>query len=207
MVWGADLLPEYEARRPRSDVGYAFVVRQPDVCGRPSRGYDFFTRRMKATVGTVIAMVVAGLAAAGCGGSTSTHTNTTAHAATHTTTTHSSPAASAATATTPSVNTGPVHASLHGASHTPTAGKLWPYTVRVTNASGKPLEGTVATEFAFAGTVVGRESPPVHTLKDGVLHDRITFPSSAIGHPLTLVTIVHTSAGSVALGWPVTARK
>lgn len=151
-------------------------------------------------------MVVAGLAAAGCGSSTSKHTTTTARAATHTTA-HTSPAASAATATTPTVNAGPVHASLHGASHTPTTGKLWPYTVRVTNASGKPLEGTVDTDFAIAGIVVGRESPPVHTLKAGVLHDWITFPSSAIGHPITLVTIVHTSAGSVALGWPVTAQK
>jgi hypothetical protein len=77
----------------------------------------------------------------------------------------------------------------------------------VTAASGSALSGTVETEFAFAGTVVGRESPPIHPLKNGVLHDTITFPSSAVGHPITLVTVIRTSAGSVALGWPVTAAK
>jgi hypothetical protein len=100
-----------------------------------------------------------------------------------------------------------VHATLHGASHTPTAGKSWVYTVRVTDASGKPLAGTVETDFAFAGTVVGKETPPVHHLKAGFLHDVITFPSDAVGHPITLVTIIHTSTGSVALGWPVTVKK
>jgi hypothetical protein len=86
-------------------------------------------------------------------------------------------------------------------------GKHWVYTVHVTDASGKPLSGTVDTEFAFAGTVVGHEVPPTHRLKDGVLHDKITFPSSSVGHPITLVTVIHTAAGSVALGWPVTAGR
>jgi hypothetical protein len=86
-------------------------------------------------------------------------------------------------------------------------GTNWVYTVHVTDASGKPLSGTVDTEFAFAGTVVGHETPPVHRLKDGVLHDKITFPSSSVGHPITLVTVIHTPAGSVALGWPVTASR
>jgi hypothetical protein len=161
---------------------------------------------MKAIVGTVIAVVVAGLTAAGCGGSKSKHGTTTTH--TTASTSHASGGgASAATATTPTVTSGPVHASLHGANHAPTVGKHWVYTVHATTASGKPLSGRVETDFAFAGTVVGHESPPIHRLKDGVLHDTITFPSSAIGHPITLVTVIHTNAGSVALGWPVTATR
>jgi FlaG/FlaF family flagellin (archaellin) len=162
---------------------------------------------MKAVVGTVIAVVLAGLIAAGCGGSSSSKHKTKTAAHHSTTTTNTSTGASAATATTPTVSSGPVHATLKGENHTPIAGKPWTYTVRATSASGKPLSGTVETEFAFAGTVVGRESPPVHKLKNGVLHDKITFPSSAVGHPITLVTVVRTSAGSVALGWPVSARK
>jgi hypothetical protein len=158
-------------------------------------------RRMKATVGVVIALLVAGLTAAGCGGSKSKHGTST------TSTSHTSGTASAATATAPTVTSGPVHASLRGANHTPTPGKRWVYTVRVTAASGKPLAGKVQTEYAFAGTVVGRESPPIHPLKAGVLHDTVTFPPSAIGHPITLVTVIRTSAGSVALGWPVTVSK
>lgn len=160
---------------------------------------------MKATVGTVIAVVVAALTVAGCGGSKSKHSTTATH--TTTSTSHTSTAASAGSATTPTVTSGPVHASIHGASHSPVVGKKWVYTVHATDASGKPLSGTVKTEFAFAGTVVGTESPPFHRLKNGVLHDTIEFPSSAVGHPITLVTVVRTSAGSVAVGWPVTAHK
>jgi hypothetical protein len=167
---------------------------------------------MKAIVGTVIAVVVAALTAAGCGGSKSKPGTTTTHATTTTTshatsTSHAAGGASAATATTPTVTSGPVHASLHGANHAPIVGKHWAYTVHATAAGGKPLSGTVETEFAFAGTVVGREAPPIHRLKDGVLHDTIEFPSSAVGHPITLVTVIRTNAGSVALGWPVTATR
>jgi hypothetical protein len=160
---------------------------------------------MKAMVRTVIALVVVCLTAAGCGGSESKHKTTTTHATSSTT--HASGGMNAGTASTPTVTSGPVHASLHGANHTPTVGTNWVYTVHVTDASGKPLSGTVDTEFAFAGTVVGHETPPVHRLKDGVLHDKITFPSSSVGHPITLVTVIHTPAGSVALGWPVTASR
>jgi hypothetical protein len=160
---------------------------------------------MKVIVGTVIAVVVAGLTAAGCGGSKPKPATTTTH--TTTSTSHAGGGISAATATTPTVTSGPVHASLHGANHAPTVGTHWAYTVHATAASGKPLSGKVDTEFAFAGTVVGHEAPPVHRLKNGVLHDTIKFPSSAIGHPITLVTVIRTSAGSVALGWPVTATK
>ncbi|MGN6170215.1 MAG: hypothetical protein ACTHQQ_18895 [Solirubrobacteraceae bacterium] len=160
---------------------------------------------MRATVGTVIAVVVAGLTAAGCGGSKSKHHATTAPATTSTSRTTGS--ASAGEATTPMVTSGPVHASLHGANHAPIVGTHWAYTVHVTDASGKPLSGRVRTDFAFAGTVVGHEAPPIHRLKDGVLHDTITFPSSAVGHPITLVAVIHTTAGSVALGWPVTATR
>ncbi len=159
---------------------------------------------MKAMVGTGIALVLVGLAAAGCG----SPTHKTATAARHASrTAQAATSASAATATTPTASSGPVHATLRGENHTPTAGTAWRYTVRATSASGKPLYGTVETDFAFAGTVVGRESPPIHKLKKGVLHDKITFPSSAVGHTITLVAVIRTSVGSVALGWPVTARK
>jgi hypothetical protein len=160
---------------------------------------------MKAIVGTVIAVVVAGLTAAGCGGSKPKHSTSTTRTTT-TSTTHASTSANPATATTPTVTSGPVHATLHGANHSPTVGKHWAYTVHATDASGKPLSGTVRTVFVFSGTVVGHETPPIHQLKNGVLHDTIEFPASAVGHPITLVTVIHTSAGSVALAWPVTAK-
>jgi hypothetical protein len=161
---------------------------------------------MKAVARTVVAVVLAGTAVVGCGGSSSKPAGTTKHKPARTST-QTIPAASPGTATSPSVTTGPVHASLKGATHTPTAKKSWAYTVRATDASGKPLSGTVQTEFTFAGMVVGHESPPVHRLQNGVFHDRFSFPASAVGHPLAVVTVVRTPAGSVALGWPVNVKK
>ncbi len=144
--------------------------------------------------------------------STSASTSSTSPQATsapsQTNSTPSQTSASPTTATSPAVTTGPVHASLRGAGHTPPSGKLWSYTVRVTGASGKPLSGTVETDFVVAGVgVVGKETPPAHQLKGGVLHDALTFPAAAVGHPIMLVTLIHTSAGSVALAWPVNVSK
>jgi hypothetical protein len=161
---------------------------------------------MKAVARTLVAVVLAGFTVAGCGGSSSKPSSTT-NQKTTTTSTHPTPAANPGTATSPTATTGPVRASLKGATHTPTAGKSWAYTVRVTDAGGKPLSGTVDTEFTFAGLVVGHESPPLHKFTNGVLRDKVSFPASAVGHPLTVVAVVRTAAGSVALGWPVNVKK
>jgi hypothetical protein len=145
------------------------------------------------------------LGASACGGSKSTTTKSSTSPAA---TTSAPVTANPATASSPTVTTGPVRATLHGENHAPVAGKNWMYTVRVTDAAGKPLAGTVETVFAVAGLgVVGRETPSVHKLKNGVLADTLQFPPDAVGHPITLATVVHTSAGAVALGWPVNVSK
>jgi hypothetical protein len=157
-------------------------------------------------VGAAILVLTAGPLLAACGGS-SKHTTTKAKT-TAPTSTAPAPSASPATATTPTVTSGPVHATLHGANHTPAAGKAWDYSVHATDASGKPLSGTVETEFVVPGIgVVGKETPAVHPLKNGVLSDNVTFPAAAVGHPIYLVTVVRTSAGSVALGWSVSVKR
>lgn len=80
--------------------------------------------------------------------------------------------------------------------------------MQATDASGRPLSGSVETDFVVSGIgVVGKETPAVHQLRNGTLHDSLTFPPAALGHPIMLVTVVHTSAGSVALGWPVNVTK
>jgi hypothetical protein len=149
---------------------------------------------------------VVSIAALGCG---SSKKSSTASTATQTVATEpAAPTANPAKATSPSVTSGPVRATLRGANHTPVVGKLWPYTVHVTNATGAPLDGTVETDFVVPPLgVVGKESPPVHKLKNGALHDNITYPASAIGHPIIMVTVVRTRAGSVALAWPVSVSK
>ena len=151
-----------------------------------------------AATATVLVLVVAG-----CGGSSQPKTTATRATATPAQTT-----ADPARAHSASAATAAMRATLGGDNHTPTANKLWSYTVRVTDASGKPLAGTVTTDFVFPGLgVVGKETPAVHPLKNGALIDSVTFPPSAVGHPLNLVTVVRTDAGSVALAWPVSVKR
>jgi hypothetical protein len=139
------------------------------------------------------AVFVLGLSACG-GGSTSSSS--------HSASASTSKTNSVATSTAPAGG-GAMDAVLTGQNHAPKATKPWFYTVRVTSAQGKPLTGTVETEFAFGGQVVGRESPPTHQLKNGVLKDEVEFPKQAIGQPIALQVVVHTSAGSKTLDWPV----
>ena len=139
---------------------------------------------------------------AGCGSSTSSSSSTrpqTAPVATSTT----SPSQNAGTS---SVSTGPVRATLRGKNHAPKVNADWQYSVRVTSASGQLLSGTVDIEFVFGGQVVGRDTPPTHTVANGSWHDTLKFPAPAVGMPLTFRAVVHTRLGSVTLDWPVTVR-
>lgn len=148
--------------------------------------------------GTVLAAGLAGLP--GCGGSSKSSSTETHSAA-------SSQSASAPSSEgQPSVSTGAVRATLHGANHAPVAGTDWVYSVHATDAAGQPLSGTVETEFTFGGQVVGHETPPTHPLKRGVLTDTLTWPKEAVGQPLNLQTVVHTGKGSVTLDWAATVR-
>ena len=161
-------------------------------------------QRLKRTTFLPVAIALL-LAVAACGGSKSKTASSSTSTAT---TTAAAPSANPRTATAATATSGPVHATLHGANHAPVAGKNWSYTVHVTDASGKPLAGAVETDFVVAGLgVVGKETPAVHKLNDGTLSDAVQFPADAVGHPITLVAVIHTSAGAVALGWPVNVSK
>lgn len=118
-------------------------------------------------------------------------------------TTSTSKPAAASTGAKPVAPAAKFHAVLTGQDHAPIATKPWHYTVRVTSLSGRPLAGTVETEFAFGGQVVGRETPPTHSLQNGLLIDHVTFPQQAVGQPLEVQVVVRTSAGSQTLDWPV----
>ena len=150
------------------------------------------------------AAILASSIGTGCGSSKSKSTTSTQLASTSSS---QATAAQPSTATSPTVTSGPVRATLHGANHTPASNKSWTYSVRVTDAAGHPLAGTASTEFVFNGIVVGHESPGALPVRNGVLNDSLTFPPAALGHPLTVVVVVHTSAGSVALGWPVSVKQ
>ncbi len=157
-------------------------------------------RRRALPRATVILGAVLSLAVAGCGNSPPAR-----HA------TRSSIAA-AITPTLPaaggrSVATGALRATLNAENHTPKVNQPWPYALKVTNAIGQPLSGTVAIEFLLAGEIVARDKPPTHPITNGLWHSTLTFPDSAAGYPLTLRTIAHTSSGSLTLNWPITVQK
>jgi hypothetical protein len=100
-----------------------------------------------------------------------------------------------------------VRATLAADNHAPKAGRPWPYIVKVTDAAGHPLSGTVDIEFAFAGQEVGHDTPPTHPVRNGRWQDNLKFPGAAIGQPLTLQAVVHTRLGMVTLSWPVTVQR
>lgn len=140
------------------------------------------------------------LALTGCGGSS--HTPSRA-AKTHPA---SAPTKSPASGGSP-LNTGSVKATLVGQDHQPVANKNWTYTVHVADVHDRPLSGTLDTEFALGGGVVGKDTPLVHQFSHGHYREKLKFPATAIGYPLELQVVVHTPSGSVTLGWPVTVRK
>ena len=74
-------------------------------------------------------------------------------------------------------------------------------------ARRRPLSGTIDTEFAFQGAVVGKDTPRTHKFKHGGFEENLKFPAMAIGYPIELQVLVHTAAGSVTLDWPVTVLK
>jgi hypothetical protein len=141
-------------------------------------------------------MVAFALALAACGGSSS-----------RTSSTHTATAAPQPSGPASQITSGPVRGKLAGENHAPRLKQNWTYTVTVTDAAGRPLSGTVVTEFTFDGQVVGRETPPTHKLSGGRLRDTITFPPASLGQPIAVQTVVHTPRGSITLSWPVTPRR
>jgi hypothetical protein len=157
--------------------------------------------RVSSSTSKLVAATLLSTAIASCGGSSSSSSSATSTGST----TATSPAQTTTTASS-SVTTGPVRGILHGSGHTPIAGRPWPYSVHVTDPSGKPLSGTVAIEFAFNGSVVGHDTPPTHPLTNGHWADKLTFPPTAIGYPLSFQAVAHTSGGSITLDWPVQVK-
>jgi len=107
-----------------------------------------------ATLGSVL-VLASGVAA--CGGGKSKSTTSRTETSTSTTT---SPTPAGGTS---SVSTGPVHGTLTGQNHAPKVDQASRYSLKVTDAAGRPLSGTVDIGFVFAGQVVGHDT-------DGWIH-------------------------------------
>ena len=155
-----------------------------------------------------LAVVLGAAVLTGCGSastSSSTASATAQTSATSTTApaTTNPPSQSQGKAT---VSTGPVQGTLRGENHAPKVNRNWPYSVAVSDASGRPLNGTVDIEFAYGGEVVGHDTPRTHPVLDGRWHDSLKFPAAAVGMPLSVRAVVHTTRGSITLDWPITVR-
>jgi hypothetical protein len=100
-----------------------------------------------------------------------------------------------------------VRGALNAANHAPIANKPWAYTVKVTDAAGHPLSGTVDIEFSLGGQVVGHDTPPTHPVRNGAWGGTLTFPAAAESEPISVQAVVHTSAGTITLEWPISVVK
>ncbi len=99
-------------------------------------------------------------------------------------------------------------AKVHFPNHNPIAGKTWVITWTATKGRTK-LSGSDSYEFFIGNTTSGspvRTEPGV-SFKNGTGRDTFKFPAEAVGHQLTLVVVIKTSAGTVKVPWVLTTKK
>ena len=99
-------------------------------------------------------------------------------------------------------------AKVHFPNHNPIAGKTWVITWTATKGRTK-LSGSDSYEFYEGKTSSG---PPLRTepgvsFKNGKGRDTFKFPAEAVGHQLTLVVVIKTSAGTVKVPWLLTTKQ
>jgi hypothetical protein len=101
-----------------------------------------------------------------------------------------------------------VSAKVHFPNHNPIAGKTWVITWTATKGRTK-LSGSDSYQFFIGKTTSGspvRTEPGV-SFKNGKGRDTLKFPGEAVGHQLTLVVVIKTSAGTVKVPWLLTTKQ
>jgi hypothetical protein len=99
-------------------------------------------------------------------------------------------------------------AKVHFPNHNPIAGKTWVITWTATKGRSK-LSGSDSYQFFIGETTSGspvRTEPGV-SFKNGKGRDTLKFPGEAVGHQLTLVVVIKTSAGTVKVQWLLTTKQ
>jgi hypothetical protein len=99
-------------------------------------------------------------------------------------------------------------AKVHFPNHNPIAGKTWVITWTATKGRTK-LSGSDSYEFFEGKTTSGPPlmNEPGVSFKNGKGRDTFKFPAEAIGHQLTLVVVIKTSAGTVKVPWLLTTKQ
>jgi hypothetical protein len=99
-------------------------------------------------------------------------------------------------------------AKVHFPNHNPIAGKNWVITWTATKGRTK-LSGSDSYQFFIGNTSSGspvRTEPGV-SFRNGAGRDTLKFPGAAVGHQLTLVVVIKTSAGTVKVPWLLTTKQ
>lgn len=99
-------------------------------------------------------------------------------------------------------------AKVHFPNHNPIAGKNWVITWTAIKGRTK-LSGSDSYQFFIGRSTSGspvRTEPGV-SFKNGKGRDTLKFPGAAVGHQLTLVVVIKTSAGTVKVPWLLTTKQ
>lgn len=100
--------------------------------------------------------------------------------------------------------------TLTGQTHHPKVNGRWSYTVRVTDAAGKPIPAKIHLQVLFAGVPVGQIGR--HEIKNGVWHETIgapgnpPFPPASRGRHLVFQAVVTADGVTVKRDWPITPQ-
>jgi hypothetical protein len=99
-------------------------------------------------------------------------------------------------------------AKVHFPNHNPIAGKTWVITWTATKGRTK-LSGSDSYQFFVGNTTSGSpvSTQPGVSFRNGKGRDTFKFPAEAVGHQLTLVVVIKTSAGTVKVPWLLTTKQ
>jgi len=114
-------------------------------------------------------------------------------------------------AASPALAAGKLRVTITGQDHHPVVGKRWHYSVKVTNAAGKPVACRIHLEFLFGTIVVGQVG--THFVKNGFWQETFgapgnpAFPAAARGQKLTLrATVTAKGYARARAGWWIVPR-
>ena len=131
---------------------------------------------------------------AGCGGGSKTAATT----------------ATTAAATTTAAAPARIRVTLTGENHHPKVNGRWSYSVRVTNAAGKPVPARIHVQILFGGVPVGQIG--VHRVRSGVWKETFgvpgnpPFPPASRGQHLVLQVVVTAQGRIVKRNWSIVPR-
>jgi hypothetical protein len=96
-------------------------------------------------------------------------------------------------------SSGGLSATMQVSTHRPKVDRPWPVHFIVTRG-GHGVKASVSYEFLFGGQVVAHRS---HYAFDGRFSDILTWPSSAVGYPLTFRAVIVSGAATINLDYQV----